>query len=91
MMKKGKSSAFNIAGALKSMAKINTTDISHEKAISVLKKGMVACKHTDIAMQMDSKLFTKLAPTGGRARTAPATITTAACTVFVEMFKKSEC
>jgi len=89
MTKKRKSSAFNIAGALKSMAKINTTNISHDKAIKVLKKGMVASKHRDLGIQMDTKLFNKLAPSGGRTRSAPATIATAARAVFVDTMKKS--
>jgi len=91
MTKKCKSSAFNVTEALKLMAKINTTKICHDKAIHLIGKGFIVGKHTDITMQMDSKLFTKLAPSGGHTCTAAATIVTAACAIFIKMYKKSCC
>ena len=90
MARKRKSSVFSPIQTLKSMAKITTANISHDKAIELLGQTLIMGKLTELTTQMNDKLMRLLAPTGGRTRTAPATIATAARKVVVEVFSMSQ-
>jgi len=91
MARTRKSSIFSPIQTLKSMAKITTANISHDKAIELLGQSLIMSKQTELTTQMNDKLIRLLAPTGGRTRTAPATIATAAQKVVVEVFSMSRC
>jgi len=70
------------------MAKITLNNISHDKGIELLGKSLIVDKQTELTMQMSDKLIKLLAPTGGGACTAPATVATAACKVVAKTFTK---
>jgi len=89
MARKRKSSVFSPIQTLKSMAKITTANISHDKAIELLGQTLIMSKPTELTTQMSDKLIRLLAPTGGRTHTAPATIATAARKVVAEVFSMS--
>jgi len=89
MARKRKSSVFSPIQTLKSMAKITTANISHDKAITLLGQTLIMSKQTELTTQMSDKLMKLLAPTGGRTRTAPATIATAARKVVAAVFSSS--
>ena len=89
MARKRKSSVFSLTQYHGSMANITKNNISHDKAIELLTKGHISGQQTELTTQMSDKLIKFLAPTGGRTRTAPATIATVARKVVTETFSKS--